>query len=106
MTASDYFAFGAMAVVFVAIIGLVIFLGDLPGRIAKEQDYPQVTAVTVMPWFGLLFTGGGIVWILAIIWAFFDYSARGIPVSNPELEAELKSLHARLTNLEASTGKT
>ena len=45
MTAYDYISFGAMAVVFVAIIWLVIYLGDLPANIAKERKHPQVSAI-------------------------------------------------------------
>ena len=74
MTAFDYVAFAAMAIVFVAMIWLVIYVGDLPANIAKERNHPQVAAIRAMAWFGLLFSGG-VVWILAIVWAYYDYSA-------------------------------
>lgn len=73
MTAFDYVAFGAMAVVFGATIWLLIYVGDLPGTVAKERSHPQVAAVTALSWFGLLFTGG-VGWIIAIVWAYYDYS--------------------------------
>ena len=74
MTVFDYVAFAAMAIVFVAMIWLVIYLGDLPANVAKERNHPQVAAIRAMGWFGLLFTGG-VVWILAIVWAYYDYWA-------------------------------
>ena len=84
MTVFDYTAFGAMAIVFVAMIWLVIYVGDLPANVAKERNHPQVAAIRAMAWFGLLFTGG-VVWILAIVWAYYDYSARdAAPASAPE----------------------
>ena len=58
MTVCDYVAFGAMAIVFVAAILLVIWLGDLPAEIAKQRNHPQVAAIRAMGWFGLLFTAG------------------------------------------------
>lgn len=105
MTAYDYVAFGAMAVVFVALIWLVIFLGDLPANIAKERNHPQVSAIRAMSWFGLLFTGG-IVWIFAIVWAYFDSSTIRKSVSTTELETEIKSLKERLNKLESNLAQS
>ncbi len=76
MTIFDYVAFFAMAVVFCAIIYLIIFLGDLPAKIARERNHPQVAAVQALSWLGLLFTGG-VVYIVAFAWAYFDYGSAG-----------------------------
>ncbi len=105
MTVFDYVAFAAMAIVFVALIWLVIFLGDLPANIAKERNHPQVAAVRAMSWFGLLFTGG-IVWILAMVWAYYDYSAAGAAASTADLQAEIENLRERLATLESAGSKT
>lgn len=105
MTAYDYVAFGAMAVVFVAFIWLVLFLGDLPANIAKERNHPQVSAIRAMSWFGLLFTGG-IVWIFAIVWAYFDSSAIRKSTSTADLEAEIESLRERMATLESKLAQT
>ena len=48
MTAFDYVAFGAMAIVFAAVIYLVILAGDLPANIAKQRNHPQVAAIRAM----------------------------------------------------------
>lgn len=69
-TASDYVTFAAMAVVFVTGVYLVILLGDLPARIAKERGHPQLASVQAMFWLGLLFTGG-IVWMPAMICVYY-----------------------------------
>lgn len=104
MTIFDYVAFGAMAIVFIAAIVLVIWLGDLPGEIAKQRNHPQVPAIRAMGWFGLLFTGG-IVWILAIVWAYFDPAAARRGGSTAELEAELARLRERIDALESQAGR-
>ena len=105
MTVFDYVAFFAMTVVFVAGVWLVIWLGDMPARIAKERNHPQVPAVTAMSWFGLLFTGG-VVWIFAMVWAFYDYSAAGASVSTTALETEIESLRERLGAIESRLPQT
>ena len=104
MTAFDYTAFAAMAVVFAFGVWLVIFLGDLPGKIAKERKHAQVTAVQALSWFGLLFTGG-ILWIFAIVWAFYDYSASVESTAAAELKAEIESLRERLEAIESNAAE-
>ena len=105
MTAFDYVAFGAMAIVFAATIYLVILLGDLPANIARQRNHPQVAAIRAMSWFGLLFTGG-IVWILAIVWAYYDRSASVEPSAVAEMRAEIDALGERLAALEAGQQET
>ena len=98
MTAFDFIAFLAMAVVFCGVVYLVIALGDLPGKIAKERSHPQVAAITAMAWLGLLFTGG-VVYIIAFVWAYYDYTP-AIPAASLEANAEIESLRNRITALE------
>ena len=75
-----------MAIVFVATIWLVIFVVDLPANIAKERNHPQVAAIRAMAWFGLLLTGG-VVWIFAVVWAYYDYSAAAAAASPGDSES-------------------
>ena len=98
MTGADFVALFAMAIVFCALIYLVIWLGDLPASIAKERKHPQVAAIRAMSWLGLLFTGG-VVYILAFIWAFYDYK-HAVSVAGPEAQAEIESLRDRIATLE------
>jgi hypothetical protein len=82
-TAADYVAFAAMTVVFVATVYLVIRLGDLPADIARKRNHPQVASVQALSWLGLLLTGG-IVWIFAMTWAYYDYGGTSGAVGEPE----------------------
>jgi hypothetical protein len=64
----DVFTFVVMFVIVAAVIFLVVKLGGLPGKIAHERQHPQAPAVNVCGWLGLLTLG--ILWIIAMIWAF------------------------------------
>jgi hypothetical protein len=55
--------------------------------------------------FGLLFTGG-IVWILAIVWAYYNYSGPADPAAVADLRTEMEALRERLTALEAGQTET
>ena len=48
-------------------IGVVVWLAMLPGKIAFKREHRQAEAIRVAGWLGLL---TGIVWILALIWAY------------------------------------
>jgi hypothetical protein len=52
----------------VAAVIVVVELGGLPGRIAHDRGHPQAAAVNVAGWLGLATLG--ILWPLALIWAF------------------------------------
>ena len=48
-------------------IGVVVWLAMLPGKIAFKREHPQAEAIRMAGWLGIL---TGIVWILALIWAY------------------------------------
>ena len=101
MTVADYVAFFAMGVVFCGLIYLVIWLGDLPAKVARERNHPQVAAVQAMAWLGLLFTGG-VVYILAFVWAYYDYSK----VSQGDTsDTGIEALRKQVAELQAQLAK-
>jgi Protein of unknown function (DUF3302) len=63
----DYLTFAAFFVIFVAFLGILIFLLGLPGRIAIARNHPEADAVYLMGWIGFLAV---VPWIQALIWAF------------------------------------
>ena len=76
----DAIAFLVFAVLIAVAIVIIIFLGQLPGRLARRREHPQAAAITVTSWLGLATLG--LLWPIALIWAFI------IPGSTPPLESE------------------
>jgi hypothetical protein len=68
----DAFAFVVFAVLLVVAVIIVVSLGQLPGRLAQKWDHPQAPAVNVAGWIGV--ATGGLIWPLALIWAFMTPS--------------------------------
>jgi hypothetical protein len=64
----DIFAFVVFAVLLVAVVVVVVFLGSLPGAIARKRGHPQAAAINVASWLGVATLG--FLWPLALIWAF------------------------------------
>lgn len=50
------------------IIGLLFWLASLPGAIARKRDNPSATAIAVLAWGGMFLTGG-LLWLVALVWA-------------------------------------
>jgi membrane-bound acyltransferase YfiQ involved in biofilm formation len=68
MSALDIFAWVVLVILVVSAVTLWVVLARLPGRIAARRGHPYKDAVTVAGWLGALFAG--ILWPLALIWAF------------------------------------
>ena len=68
----DAFAFVIFAVILAAIVVAVVSLGKLPGQLARKWGHPQAVAINVAGWVGL--AAGGVLWPLALVWAFTDPS--------------------------------
>lgn len=67
----DYFALFILIVLAATVIGGVLLIGCLPGRIARARRHPQAEAVTVCGWMGILSLG--LLLPAAYIWAYWRF---------------------------------
>lgn len=84
MTGLDIFALIVLIVLVAAVVAVFIALARWPGQIAANRGHPQVDAIRVAGWLGMLSLG--IFWPIAMIWAFIRPVAAPIPL--PERPAE------------------
>src|SRR5271165_6799238 len=75
----DIFAFVVIAVLILVVMVIIVGLGMLPGAIALKSGHPQASAVNVAGWIGIATLG--ILWPLALIWAFWKPAGLGAPVN-------------------------
>src|SRR5215472_15871283 len=78
----DIFAFIVFGVLLVAAVVIGVTVGSLPGQIAHKRGHPQAAAITVAGWLGL--ATGGVIWPLALIWAFLAPAAARPALSAPQ----------------------
>ncbi len=86
----DIFALIVILVIIAAAIWIVVTLGSLPGKIAKERDHYQAEAINILGWIGILTLG--ISWFIAIVWAYtkpFEAEAAELRQRVEELESKL-----------------
>ncbi len=64
----DIFALIVMGVLIAVVIWLVVLLGSMPGKIAKDRGHPQADAIKVLGWIGVITLG--LAWPFALVWAY------------------------------------
>jgi len=68
MSGLDYAAWFVLCLLAVIIIGVVFFIGNLPGSVAKKRNHPNADAIVMGSWATLLF--GVVLWPLVLMWAY------------------------------------
>jgi uncharacterized protein DUF3302 len=94
MTGIDYFAWIVLLIILGSVIVGVVVLGALPGKVAEQRGHPQADAIRVAGWLGLLLTGG-LLWVVAMIWAFTRLRQFGL---TDQFEARVTALEKHLKN--------
>ena len=90
-----------MILLALAILGFLVVLAALPGICAKRKGHPQASAVNLLGWLGL---PTGALWVVAIVWAHWDYSPTPTKIAmSPALDAQLTALELAVSKLESST---
>lgn len=64
----DIFSLIVMGILIAAVIAAVVFLGPMPGKIAKKRGHPQADAIYVLGWIGIITMG--LAWPFALVWAY------------------------------------
>jgi hypothetical protein len=90
----------------VAALGLIAFIGGLPGRIAIARKHPEAEAVQLLGWFGLLPV---VPWLQALVWAIKPTNVvdiRRFPAEERQaINEEIARLTGKLAALEAKQPK-
>ena len=87
----DIFALVVMGVLVAVVIWLVVLLGPLPGKIARDRGHPQADAIFVLGWIGIITLG--LAWPVALVWAY-TRPGGNLGARVEALEAELAALRA------------
>ena len=85
----------------------VVKLGPLPGQIARRRGHPQADAIQVAGWIGIVTLG--ILWPLALIWAYTRPAGSAVDVAVDEiagLTARIEALEDQVRSLDRGIGGT
>ncbi len=98
----------ALFVIVFLIIGLaavIVFLGSVPGKIARQRNHPYPDAVNAASWIGL---ATGVFWPVAFIWAFCPFPAPADTSTSASADdqtsaTDVAKLREQVASLEART---
>ena len=95
----DIFALIVIAILLGLVIWLVVFLGNLPGDIARKRNHPQSEAISALGWIGLITMGVG--WFVAMVWAYYKPDAK-----DPGLQQRVDDLENQIRQLQEEGGES
>lgn len=97
-----------LAFLFIAVlaaVAVVAGLAALPGWLARRRSHPQASAINICGWFGL---PTGVLWVVAMVWAFLDRSTSSAnelpPAELQHLRNQIRQLDSLVTKLEEAKG--
>lgn len=97
-----YFAWLVIALLFLAVVVFIVWLGMQPGKIARKRNHPQAAAIEACSWLGLF--GGGVGWAIAFVWAYLKSGPVGADEQSSsgdrQVSAEVEKLKRRIAELE------
>jgi hypothetical protein len=85
MAGLDYAALFVLALLAIIAIGVLLFIGNFPGSVAKKRKHPNAEAITMGSWAALLF--GVVLWPLVLMWAYSPNLFAGTGGADKEGEA-------------------
>ncbi len=79
----------------VLIVSVAVALAALPGQIARRRGHDKADAISMAGWLGL---PTGILWVLAMVWAYAGGAAPAQTIDDPiaDIESALDRLETRL----------
>jgi hypothetical protein len=95
----------SLAMMVVIFVGVFVFLGSLPGRIAKKRGHPNAKAVLLGGWATLVLAVVG--WPFVLMWAMSGQNPKrehGVDAkgqSGDPLELQIRELGQRLAAVES-----
>ena len=109
----------ALFIIFMMVImvaAAIVFIGSIPGKIARKRNHPWPDAVNTASWIGL---ATGVFWPIALIWAFLPVPAksasaetsgsggdRGSNAEVDDLRKRVADLEAALQTMKSATGES
>lgn len=103
MSVIDIFSVIVLLIIIGISIGLFVFLGMWPGKIAKTNKHPQVEAITIGSWVALI--AGGVLWPLILIWSYMKPVESSKSKADQALQDKVEILEERIKALELSLEK-
>ncbi len=98
MTFIDIFTWIVLLITVATVVGVFVFMGLWPGKVASQNNHPQAEAIKIGSWAALIM--GFALWPVVLVWAY----TKPTNANTAELNEKIMALETRLSQLEANQG--
>lgn len=99
MTFFDVFAWFVLLLLVSTAVGILVFVGLWPGKVARERNHPWADAIAIGSWLTLFL--GFVFWPVVAIWAHMTPRTTSSSADPTLPDASLYALEKRVADLEA-----
>lgn len=100
MSFIDIFTWIVLLIMIASLVGIFVFMGLWPGKVAQQRHHPQADAIQIGSWVALIM--GFALWPVVLIWAY----AKPVDKNTSELNEKMMALETRLNQLESTQGES
>jgi hypothetical protein len=99
LTFFDVFAWFVLLLLVATAVGIFVFAGLWPGKVARERNHPAADAIAIGSWLTLFL--GFVLWPVVAIWAHMAPGGTTLQADAPPPDTALDALEKRVADLEA-----
>ena len=99
MTFIDIFTWIVLLIIVVTLVGVFVFMGLWPGKVASQNNHPQAEAIKIGSWVALIM--GFALWPVVLVWAY----TKPTNAKTAELNEKIVAQETRLSEIELTQPK-
>jgi len=99
MSFIDIFTWIVLLITVATVVGVFVFMGLWPGKVASQNNHPQAEAIKIGSWVALIM--GFALWPVVLVWAYTKPTSS----KTAELNEKIVALETRLSELELTQPK-
>jgi hypothetical protein len=107
MSFIDLFTWFVLLIIVATVVGVFVFMGLWPGKVAHERNHPQAKAIQIGSWVALIM--GVAFWPVVLVWAYtrppnIQVAGSATGEETEDLSQKIAALETRLAQLESGRG--
>jgi len=99
----DIFTWIVLLITVATVVGVFVFMGLWPGKVAYQNNHPQAEAIKIGSWVALIL--GFALWPVVLVWAYTKPGNANATENTTELNEKIRLLETRLSELEVNQQK-
>jgi len=104
MSFIDIFTWIVFLIMIASLVGIFVFMGLWPGKVAQQRHHPQADAIKIGSWVALIM--GFVVWPVVLVWAYtrppkLQVTSTQAGEDSEDFNQKIAALESRIAQLES-----